>query len=252
MHTLLLPSGYQRLLWQRANPGQRLMFSRFTLCSSADFAYDPNYNFDFYGDILYMATELSMRWNSVSKDVVIISAFMEHNEPEGFVGSVLSRLYGVDHNNDPSINFTLSRGFESQYKPITVADKAAGSKFVFRLKLSIPDIYSVFDFSNIQQEYADPASYDNEYSINFPEGEMHDQALVQNHSEFNKPVYLHNEKNQWFGLHQAKRLDDPNFGTIDGGNTGDGYTYHAGTPPESSSVWVDSEVWNDDEDWSDT
>lgn len=219
MKTYLYDSGVTKLAEQDGQQ-TKLSFTGFKLSdvSEASFSFDAAVN-TLPGNVVHTGTIERMYYVPLTQHEAIIQCLVDRDVAEMSIGAVQLLV--------DSVPFSVSIASHNFIKLATVPDETVGTLYMFQLLMSIPDLLNRFSFANLDNRLATFASYaDNDSMIRWAWEEIHDQVVVDNHTQFNAPVFVLNAWNEYWGCPlTAEMNDDDMFWKITGGRVGDDHKY---------------------------
>lgn len=214
----MFDSGYATLANQKAT-GTPVEFTHFAIGDAVSFTFDPSRQ-EPYGNTVFTSEWPQLTYTSHTEDCVILRCLVEHDDPQLVIGNLV--LYANEE------AFCLCYSLNKFDKLVTI-DTGAGCRWMLQIYLRIKDLMNRCSFDALIEDSAEIRRYANEREINFPHGELHDQAVISRHTTFNKPIPLMNVQNEWYGHALARRMNDNRYNVISGGAVGDRYRYDPDT-----------------------
>jgi hypothetical protein len=105
-----------------------------------------------------------------------------------------------------------------------------GNRFIISFIEEFINFADVISIVVTSPTFSSMPSYMAQYNVPPPEAALFQQAVVQNDSRTRTPALISRRAadNRWFGFPFLERLDNPFFGQLRGGYTGDGYFPYTG------------------------
>lgn len=128
--------------------------------------------------------------------------------------------------------------------------RSIGNRATFTLTAKYTNISEAVNLQVVAPQYSSVINYPDEEGLAPASMTGFNQAIIQNHTSIGRPLLAIRREvdNAWFMTSLTQRLDDPNFGQIDGGEIGDGYLPYQGefsaggfyrTPTPSFNEYLD-------------
>lgn len=219
MRTHIYNSGMAALT---AQDGQawKVVFSGFKITDAVNIAFNGAVN-TLPGNIVYTGNDTKIRFVPVTSDEVLVQCIVDKSVGQLTAGS-LQLL--VNYNGNVNVPFSLTIGTEGFVKLANVEDTAVGTRLVYQLMLIIPDLTNRFSFVNLKPNVAKFHNVANEDVMpRFAWEEQYDQVTINTHTKLNKPVFVLNAWDDYWGCPLLGKMSDT--WVISGGVVGDGHRY---------------------------
>lgn len=214
MKTYVYTSGLD-LLAEQESIATTLSFTGFKVSSSipSDFVFDADYNTQ-PGTLEYTGGVSNMFYCPMTDNDVLIRCEILSSVSYLEVESIQLLV------ND--IPFCISLSPSVQQKLEDHDNSAVGTRYVYQLIFSLPELTSRISFANLDTKTAVFHTVDSESLITkYPWEEIHDQLFIKNHSELNTPLVVLNVFGYYWGCPLTLEYTDTDFFKISGGLTGD-------------------------------
>lgn len=219
MLTYLLNSGAQALADQAADGVNKLTIKRFEVGDSVSFTFDASV-LTAQGNIFVAKTASSILYSNISDTEALLTCLVTHDDPTDDIGNIVLfvDLNGVEY------PFLLARPQDNiDNIKLESAVHKVGMTLDVHIFLNIPDLLTRFDFSALTQKTISWLTVTGPELLPAPFNDTRDIVQIGTHPETNRPAFVFNRSNQWFGCPFMFALDDPNYFQFSGGTAGDEY-----------------------------
>lgn len=219
MRTKLLATG-KAALGAQDKQSWRCIFTSFKLYDAIAEKYEEGGPL---GNEIYAGGAEQLNFVPVDENTVIIQATAERALPTIRIGAI--ELF-IQTNDGTDIPFLVAINPKRFVKLSNKEDTHVGTKYTFQLLLSIPQLTSRFNFTNLKANVATFASYGNENAIKrWAWEEIRDQIIIQKHSFDGRLHFVLNAWGAYWGNPLAMKMNDSKFWKISGGRVGDRRQY---------------------------
>ena len=221
MQTTLLNTGYACLVNQANAPTNKIQFTRFEVGSSVGFV--TGVNIAHAQEKFFDGNASKMRYSNMSGNEAMVWCHVSHDDPTNVIGNIVifASLNGSEY---PFVLLRPDPASISNVKLKTSVHRA-GVEYDLHFVMNIPNLALRFDFTNLIQETIGWMQIATDVDTPVEYTSAHDQVVIDNLIERDRPAFLVNIGNIWYGTSNTFRLDDPDISTVSGGDRGDAYNY---------------------------
>lgn len=221
MRTYIYNSGMAAL---SAQDGQnwKLVFSGFKVSSAVNQVFNAANNA--LADVTYTGGPNEITYVPITDEEVLLQCTVDREFGE--YGAATIQLL-VNSNVTNNIPFAITIATDQFTKLKNNANIAVGTKLVYQLMLSMPQLTSRFSFVNLKTNVAKfHHSADENVMPRFAWEEPYDQLIIDKHTQTGALIFGMNAWDDYWGCPLAANMDSTNmFWKITGGRVGDGHRY---------------------------